>query len=155
MRFVVASGVHAGLDRLVQAWTTTGALSAPAMVKPNPLFCAPKLGLLVRITGEGGVHCAVGDLPVCSPPCGAVQVIIGRVDHRKRVVAGAGRIAHKMDSLQAGAKVECAVPDAGYVVLNVQVGQSHAGGERPVSDGDGVGGIVGGSREMNIDRIVS
>src|ERR1017187_1296619 len=56
----VLTGSQTGLARFVQAPTVTGTLVAQEMVKPNCPDCTPKSGPLLRISGWGRHHGAVG-----------------------------------------------------------------------------------------------
>ena len=71
MRVFVATGDQAGLARLVEASTMTGTFVAQEMMKPNWFVFTPKLGPLVRITGFGRNHNAVG-----RPPKVEVQPVV-------------------------------------------------------------------------------
>jgi hypothetical protein len=60
--------VHTLEARLVEAWTTTGILSGPLILRPNPFVRAPTL----IVVGRVGFHKAVGtpwnDVPQPSVP---------------------------------------------------------------------------------------
>lgn len=56
MRVLVCSPCQTGLDRLVQASTTTVALVPHEIAKPNPLLGGARFWALLRINGHGAVR---------------------------------------------------------------------------------------------------
>ena len=64
---LVDIGHQTGLDRLVQAYTTTELFVAQEMRKPNRLVRTPKEGPLLKIIGYGRYHNAVGRPPNIEP----------------------------------------------------------------------------------------